>query len=151
MQLPMPDSSWLRDPLALFDFDDLDRVVTSESARPVGIHVNGLAQREYSYLAPGMDRPVRITTDAEFYQEHTESVELWSPGNPVFPTPEFVIGIEHLPRYCSVTKILDSTGVLVIESEPYPCSLPSDLCPRAHFGRDLRSKKPQNPGCGSLS
>src|SRR5258707_4885583 len=48
-------------PLPLFDFDDLDRVVTSESARPVGIHLNRMAQREYSYLAPGMDQPVRIT------------------------------------------------------------------------------------------
>jgi SNF2 family DNA or RNA helicase len=102
-------------PLPLYDFDDLDRIVTSESARPVGINVNGLAQREYSYSAPGMDQPVRITTDAEFYQEHTESVELWSPGSPVFPTPELVVGVEDLPRDCSVTKILDSTGVLIVQ------------------------------------
>ena len=101
--------------LPLYDFDDLDRIVTSESARPVGIHVNGLAQREYSYLAPGMDQPVRITTDAEFYQEHTESVELWSAGSPVFPMPELVVGVEDLPRGCSVTKILDSTGVLIVQ------------------------------------
>jgi SNF2 family DNA or RNA helicase len=101
--------------LPLYDFDDLDRIVTSESARPVGIHVNGLAQREYSYLAPGMDQPVRVTTDAEFYQEHTESVELWSAGSPVFPMPELVVGVEDLPRGCSVTKILDSTGVLIVQ------------------------------------
>jgi hypothetical protein len=102
-------------PLPLYDFDDLDRIVTSESARPAGIHVNGLAQREYSYLAPGMDQPVRITTDAEFYQEHTESVELWSAGSPVFPMPQLVVGVEDLPRGCSVTKILDSTGVLIVQ------------------------------------
>jgi superfamily II DNA or RNA helicase len=98
-------------PLALFDFDDLDRVVTSESARPVGIHVNGMAQREYSYLAPGMSQPVRITTDPEFYAEHTESVELWSPGNPVFPMPDVVARVEDLPPGCSVGKFLDSAAV----------------------------------------
>lgn len=97
--------------LPLYDFDDLDRVVTSESARPVGIHVNGMAQREYSYLAPGMSQPVRITTDPEFYQEHTESVELWSPGNPVFPMPEVLAGAEDLPPNCSVGKLLDSAAV----------------------------------------
>jgi SNF2 family DNA or RNA helicase len=97
-------------PLPLYDFDDLDRIVTSESARPVGINVNGLAQREYSYLAPGMDQPVRITTDAEFYQEHTESVELWSPGSPVFPMPEVVGGLDELPKDCSVGKLLDSAA-----------------------------------------
>jgi SNF2 family DNA or RNA helicase len=96
--------------LPLYDFNDLDRVVTSESARPVGIHVNGMAQREYSYLAPGMSQPVRVTTDPEFYQEHTESVELWSPGNPVFPAPEVVAGVEDLPHDCSVGKLLDSAS-----------------------------------------
>jgi SNF2 family DNA or RNA helicase len=97
-------------PLPLYDFDDLDRVVTSESARPVGIHVNGMAQREYSYSAPGMSQPVRITTDPEFYQEHSESVELWSPGNPVFPVPEVVAGVEDLPHNSSVGKLLDSAA-----------------------------------------
>lgn len=97
-------------PLPLYDFDDLDRIVTSESARPVGIHVNGMAQREYSYLAPGMSQPVRITTDPEFYQEHTESVELWSAGNPIFPTPEVVADVHDLPHGCSVGKLLDSVS-----------------------------------------
>jgi SNF2 family DNA or RNA helicase len=97
--------------LPLYDFDDLDRIVTSESARPAGIHVNGLAQREYSYLAPGMDQPVRITTDAEFYQEHTESVELWSPGSPVFPVPDIVARVEDFPPGCSVGSLLDSAAV----------------------------------------
>jgi len=95
----------------LVDFDDLDRVVTSESARPAGIHVKGMAQREYSYLAPGMSQPIRITTDPEFFQEHTESVELWSPGNPIFPAPELVAGMDDLPRDCSVSMLLDSPAV----------------------------------------
>ena len=29
--------------------------------------------------------PVRVTTDAEFYEKHSDSAELWSPGSPVFP------------------------------------------------------------------
>jgi hypothetical protein len=96
-------------PLPLYDFDDLDRIVTSESARPIGIHVNGMAPREYSYLAPGMGQPVRITTDAEFYQEHTESVELWSPGNPIFPIPDVVAPVEDLPPACSIGTLLDAS------------------------------------------
>jgi hypothetical protein len=97
-------------PQPLYDFDDLDRIVTAESARPIGINVNGLAQREYSYLAPGMSQPLRITTDPEFYQDHTESVELWSPGNPIFPAPEIVAGAQDLPQDCSVDKLLDSVS-----------------------------------------
>ena len=55
-------------PKPLYDFDDLDRVVTAESARPAGIVVNDLSQREYAYHAPGMIAPVRITTDPEYYE-----------------------------------------------------------------------------------
>ncbi len=29
-------------PSSLYDFDDLDRIVTSESARPIGIEVKGM-------------------------------------------------------------------------------------------------------------
>jgi hypothetical protein len=57
-----------------------------------------------------MSQPVRITTDPEFYQEHTESVELWSPGNPVYPTPEVVAEVEDFPPGCSVAKLLESAA-----------------------------------------
>jgi SNF2 family DNA or RNA helicase len=93
---------------ALYNLDDLDRIVNSESARPAGIHVSGMAQREYSYLAPGMSQPVRITTESEFFQEHAESVELWSPGSPLFPVPEVVATLEDLPHLSSVDLLLDS-------------------------------------------
>ena len=49
-----------------------------------------LGQREYSLLAPGMAAPVRVTTDAAYYEENAESVELWSPGNPFFTAPEML-------------------------------------------------------------
>jgi Helicase conserved C-terminal domain len=94
-------------PKPLYDFDDLDRVVTAESARPTGIVVNGLSQREYAYLAPGMNAPIRITTDPEYYEENIESVELWSPGNPLFPTPELVAERDELPDDCSIDHLLD--------------------------------------------
>ena len=35
-----------------------------------------------------MREPLRVTTDAAYYEEHAESVELWSPGNPLFSPPE---------------------------------------------------------------
>jgi hypothetical protein len=32
-----------------------------------------------------MNGPVRVTVSPEFYENHLEDVELWSPGNPLFP------------------------------------------------------------------
>ncbi len=35
-----------------------------------------------------MAEPVRITTRPEYFDDHTESLELWSPGSPAFPAAE---------------------------------------------------------------
>jgi hypothetical protein len=37
-----------------------------------------------------MPAPVRVTTDPDYYEQHPDSTELWSPGSPVFPLPEAV-------------------------------------------------------------
>ena len=75
--------------------EDLDRVISSPSLMPPGTEVQPMAKREYSLLAPGMPERLRVTTDPVYYEEHAESVEFWSPGNPLFKAPEFVAGGEN--------------------------------------------------------
>ena len=96
-------------PAPLYSMEDIDRIVSSETALPAGIEAHGLRIREYSYLAPGMKEPVRITTDPEYYKENTESLELWSPGNPLFPTPKVIAQPEELPERASIGDLLDGT------------------------------------------
>ena len=67
---------------------DLDRVIASPDLMPPGTDIQPLGEREYGLLAPGMTERLRVTTDPGFYEEHSESVELWSPGNPLFESPE---------------------------------------------------------------
>ena len=69
--------------------EDLDRVIGSPDLMPPGTDVQPLGQREYGLLAPGMTERLRVTTNPAYYEEHSESVELWSPGNPLFTPPEF--------------------------------------------------------------
>ena len=90
----------------LYDMDDLDRVVDSQSALPVGIDVIGMHSREYAYLAPGMLKAIRVTTDRDYFTENTESTELWSPGSPLFPNPEIIAGRGDLPSDCSIDRLL---------------------------------------------
>lgn len=68
--------------------ETLDRVIRDPRLMPPGIHVQSLRSREYGLLAPGMTAPIRVTTDAVYYEEISDSVELWSPGNPLFTAPE---------------------------------------------------------------
>jgi hypothetical protein len=50
-----------------------------------------------------------VTTDPDFYQEHTESMELWSPGNPLFPQPSDIAAVEELPENISIDRLLDGS------------------------------------------
>ncbi len=70
--------------------DDLDRIIGSPDLMPPGTDIQPIAHREYGLLAPGMGEPLRVTTDPEYFEEHAESLELWSPGNALFQTPEII-------------------------------------------------------------
>lgn len=74
-------------PAAALDLDDLDAVVRRPDVLPPGASAQSLGVREYAFLAPGMAKALRVTTDRKFYEEHADSVELWSPGSPIFPDP----------------------------------------------------------------
>ena len=68
--------------------EDLDRVIGSPDLMPPGCDVQSMRSREYGLLAPGMSERLRVTTDPKYFEEHAESMELWSPGNRLFVPPE---------------------------------------------------------------
>jgi hypothetical protein len=78
----------LRRPAAPYDLSTLDRVIRAAALLPPGVSANALHSREYSYSAPGMREPLRVTTDPDYFDQHPSSVELWSPGSPLFPMPD---------------------------------------------------------------
>ena len=86
--------------------DDLDRVIASPGLMPPGTDVRPMEPRAYSLLAPGMGEPVRVTTDPAYYGEHAESVELWSPGNPLFNPPEDIPEPAPWPEGTTLGKLL---------------------------------------------
>ena len=94
-------------PASPVTMQDLDRVIGSPGLMPPGTDVQPLAPREYGLLAPGMRERLRVTTDPAWYEEHAESVELWSPGNPLFRAPDLAAAPESLPRYETLKDLLE--------------------------------------------
>ena len=86
--------------------EDLDRVISSPALMPPGADVQPMGPREYGLLSPGMGERLRVTTDPAYYEEHAESVELWSPGNPLFKAPELVTVSEGPPEMGTLRDIL---------------------------------------------
>ena len=72
-------------PRAPLEMADLERVLASPELLPPGVEAKPLGNREYALRKPGMRGKSRVTTDPKYYEQHAESVELWSPGSPLFP------------------------------------------------------------------
>ncbi|MCP5524358.1 MAG: DEAD/DEAH box helicase family protein [Verrucomicrobiales bacterium] len=72
-------------PAPTLTLEDLDLVLQRPDALPPEVAVKALQAGEYAYQLPGMPEPVRVTTRRDYFDAHSESVELWSPGSPVFP------------------------------------------------------------------
>ncbi len=85
-------------PSALYDLADLEKLLASTDLLPPGLDASPLegSNHQFKYAAPGVPKPIRVTIDPAFFDEHPESVELWSPGSPVFPDPEEVASVEDL-------------------------------------------------------
>ncbi len=88
--------------------EDLDLVIRTTDIIPSGLEVKTMGAREYSYLAPGTPESVRVTTDANYYEQHADSVELWSPGNPLFPTVEMTAEASSTASNFSIRGLLAS-------------------------------------------
>ena len=86
--------------------DDLDRIIGSSDLMPPGTDIQHMAHRQYGLLAPGMAESLRVTTDPAFFEEHAESLELWSPGNVLFQPPELITP-DDAPQARSLNEVLE--------------------------------------------
>ena len=101
-ELALPDR-----PPPLVTLDDLDRIIASPSLMPPGTEIEPLGHRGYGLRAPGMREALRVTTDPAYYEEHAESVELWSPGSPLFRPPELPGSGGELAPGATLREVLD--------------------------------------------
>ena len=74
---------------------------------PPGVDVQPMGHREYGLLAPGMAERLRVTTDTAYFEEHAESMELWSPGNPLFEAPDVLTRIPVEPEAKTLKELLE--------------------------------------------
>ena len=101
--LEMPDR-----PASPITMTALSRVLGMPELMPPDTNVRTLQEgREYALEAPGMPK-VRVTTDPTYFQENSESLEFWSPGNPVFRAPEELPAVKLDPGVQSLDDLLDS-------------------------------------------
>ena len=89
--------------------EDLDRVIAHKALLPSQLSITSMdkQEREYKFSEPGFAESVRVTTNPEFYEQHAESVELWSQGNPTFPYPSDIPLFVEAETPSEFTKLAD--------------------------------------------
>jgi SNF2 family DNA or RNA helicase len=72
-------------PEPLYDLKILNQLLQNPALLPPGIDVEIMQDGEYKFSMPGMRETLRVTTKADYFEQHPGSTELWSPGSPLFP------------------------------------------------------------------
>jgi hypothetical protein len=72
-------------PEALYNLKTLDKLLQTPALLPQGIEVHPMQDGEYRFSMPGMKETLRVTTKPDYFDQHPGSIELWSPGSPLFP------------------------------------------------------------------
>lgn len=67
---------------------DLDAVIRTAALLPPGVEISAMGEREYRFSQPGLNKPIRVTTNPAYFEQHADTVEFWTPGCPVFPHAE---------------------------------------------------------------
>ncbi|WP_404384396.1 DEAD/DEAH box helicase [Caenispirillum salinarum] len=70
---------------AAYGLSELGKILEREDLLPPGDEVKKTGKKDFGYLSPGMVEAVRVTTDPVLFEQHADSLELWSPGSPSFP------------------------------------------------------------------
>lgn len=64
---------------------DLRAVLERPVMLPPPAEAAALDGKDFRYLDGARETAIRVTVDREFYEQHGESVEFWTPGSPAFP------------------------------------------------------------------
>ena len=47
--------------------------------------LDSIGTYDFAWTQPGLDKEMRVTCNASYYEDNSDSCELWVPGSPLFP------------------------------------------------------------------
>ena len=70
---------------------DLEAILRQPELLPPGCSARPIGNYDFAWTQPGLDKEMRITCNASYYEDNSDSCELWVPWSPLFPIS--VLGI----------------------------------------------------------
>ena len=79
---------------------DLEAILDRPELLPPGCSATRIGKCDFKWTQPGLDQELRITCDQQYYEDNSDSCELWVPGSPLFPMHDFGFLFDGCyPRY----------------------------------------------------
>lgn len=67
-----------------YGLEELGQLLDRPTLLPPGCEADRATSKDVFWSQPGATK-VAVTTDPEFFEEHADSLEFWTPGSPAFP------------------------------------------------------------------
>jgi len=64
---------------------DLEAILRQPELLPPGCSARAIGAYDFAWTQPGLDKEMRVTCNASYYEDNSDSCELWVPGSPLFP------------------------------------------------------------------
>jgi hypothetical protein len=64
---------------------DLEAILRQPVLLPPGCSARPIGAYDFAWTQPGLDKEMRVTCNASYYEDNSDSCELWVPGSPLFP------------------------------------------------------------------
>jgi hypothetical protein len=78
---------------------DLEAILRQPELLPPGCSARSIGAYDFAWTQPGLDKEMRVTCNASYYEDNSDSVELWVPGSPLFPMERCkALAIERAPE-----------------------------------------------------
>jgi SNF2 family DNA or RNA helicase len=65
---------------------DLEAILDRSELLPPGCSATRIGKCDFKWTQPGLDKEMRVTCNASYYEDNSDSCELWVPGSPLFPS-----------------------------------------------------------------
>jgi superfamily II DNA or RNA helicase len=90
---------------------DLEAILKQPSLLPPGCSARPTSAYDFAWTQPGLDKEMRVTCNASYYAENSDSCELWVPGSPLFPmefVSELIVKTAPIPARVLFIKMLET-------------------------------------------
>jgi superfamily II DNA or RNA helicase len=64
---------------------DLEAILRQPELLPPGCSARPIGAYDFAWTQPGLEKELRVTCNASYYEDNSDSCELWVPGSPLFP------------------------------------------------------------------